>query len=66
MTQKIEKEYFSIAELATYSGISTHTLRRMIKDGVLKAVIIGKSVRVKRSDFDAILESYAPGKCAKR
>lgn len=63
---RVEKEYYSIAELSIYSGVSERTLRAMIKDGDLKAVIIGKSVRVKRSDFDAILESYAPGKCAKK
>ena len=54
---KVKKEYFSIADLSDYTGISERTLRDLLKDPVnpipyFRIGPAGRIIRVKRSDFD--------------
>lgn len=48
----IVPEYLTIEQLAVYSGLSVCTLRNWRQSG-MPYYKLGRSVRVKRSDFDA-------------
>lgn len=53
----VQKQYYSIADLEKYSGISQRTLRDLLKDPInpiphYRIGVAGKIVRVKRSEFD--------------
>ena len=48
----IMPEYLTIEELSSYSGMSVCTLRNWKRSG-MPYYRLGRSVRVKRSDFDA-------------
>jgi excisionase family DNA binding protein len=57
----IKEEYFSIADLSKYSGISQRTLWDLLKDPVnpiphFRVGSAGKIVRVKKSEFDRWME----------
>ena len=61
----IKKEYFSIIELAEYSGISQRTLWDLLKDPVnpiphFRVGSAGRIVRVKRSEFDQWMQTQKP------
>jgi len=44
-----------VSEVAALLGVSDHIVRKMIKSGELKSVKISRSVRVLRSDLEALL-----------
>ena len=44
-----------VSEVAALLGVSDHIVRKMIKGGELKSVKISRSVRVLRSDLEALL-----------
>jgi excisionase family DNA binding protein len=53
----MQREYFSIAELSEYSGVSQRTLWDLLKDPVnpvphFRIGPAGRIVRVKKSEFD--------------
>jgi excisionase family DNA binding protein len=53
----VRREYFSIAELSEYSGVSQRTLWDLLKDPVnpvphFRIGPAGRIVRVKKSEFD--------------
>ena len=45
----------SLNDCAEDAQVSTRTIRRMIKDGDLKAVRIGKQIRIKEADWLAYM-----------
>jgi excisionase family DNA binding protein len=47
-----EKIILTLDDAATLTSLSKHTLREKIKTGKLKARIIGKGYKIKRSDLD--------------
>ncbi len=47
----------TIAELAQHLQVSTVTVRRMIKAGNLKAVHIGRNVRIPAAEVTRIMDS---------
>jgi excisionase family DNA binding protein len=53
----VTPEYLSIEELACYSGLSTSTLRRRLQDD-MPHYRVGRSIRVKRSEFDTWLKQF--------
>ena len=60
--KKIAREYFTVAELSEYAGISQRTLRDLLKDPVnpiphFRVGAAGRLVRVKRSEFDEWMDS---------
>ena len=58
-------EFVTVAEVAATLKLNQQTVRNWIDAGTLPAVHIGRRVRIKRSDFDAIVEaSYAGPKPA--
>jgi excisionase family DNA binding protein len=65
----IQKEYFNIAELSKYSGISQRTLWDLLKDPAnpiphFRVGSAGRIVRVKRSEFDRWMETQRPSDIA--
>jgi excisionase family DNA binding protein len=57
-TSKIDCEYFSVKDLAAYSGISERTLWGLIRQitNPIPNFRIGRLVRVKRAEFDNWME----------
>ena len=62
-----EETYLTVAEVAATLKLNQQTVRNWIDAGTLPALRVGRRVRIKRSDFDRILEesySGAPAKAA--
>ena len=49
----VETEFLTLKDVAEYLGVSTGTIRNMIEDRELRAVRVGKSFKIKRSDLDS-------------
>lgn len=57
-----EESYLTVAEVAATLKLNQQTVRNWIDQGSLPALRVGRRVRIKRSDFDRILEeSYRVG-----
>ena len=54
-------ELLTVAEIGTELKMKQQTIRNWIDSGYLPAIRIGRRVRVKRSDFDALLEASYTG-----
>jgi hypothetical protein len=53
MSKKIDKEYFSLIEVAVKVGLSHGTVMSHVRQGLLKTVIIGKNTkRVTKADLE--------------
>jgi excisionase family DNA binding protein len=57
-----EESYLTVAEVAEKLKLNQQTVRNWIDQGSLPALRVGRRVRIKRSDFERILEeSYNGG-----
>jgi excisionase family DNA binding protein len=57
-----EETYLTVAEVAETLKLNQQTVRNWIDQGALPALRVGRRVRIKRSDFERILEdSYSAG-----
>ena len=57
-----EETYLTVAEVAETLKLNQQTVRNWIDQGSLPALRVGRRVRIKRSDFERILEeSYNAG-----
>ena len=54
-----QKEYLSVAEMASEFGIHEMTFYRMIRDKKIPAFKIGSQWRVRRTDLNKWLESHS-------
>jgi excisionase family DNA binding protein len=64
---EVEESYLTVAEVAETLKLNQQTVRNWIDQGSLPALRVGRRVRIKRSDFERILEqSYSPGASAGR
>ena len=54
-------ELLTVDEIATTLKMNPQTIRNWIDSGYLPALRIGRRVRVKRSDFDALLDGSYTG-----
>ncbi|MGZ4299095.1 MAG: helix-turn-helix domain-containing protein [Solirubrobacteraceae bacterium] len=60
-----EETYLTVAEVAETLKLNQQTVRNWIDQGTLPALRVGRRVRIKRSDFERILEeSYSAGAAA--
>ncbi|HEX3976729.1 MAG TPA: helix-turn-helix domain-containing protein [Solirubrobacteraceae bacterium] len=60
-----EETYLTVAEVAETLKLNQQTVRNWIDQGSLPALRVGRRVRIKRSDFERILEeSYSAGATA--
>jgi excisionase family DNA binding protein len=58
-----EESYLTVAEVAETLKLNQQTVRNWIDQGSLPALRVGRRVRIKRSDFERILEeSYSGNK----
>jgi excisionase family DNA binding protein len=49
-------EFLTVADIARILKLNQQTVRNWIEDGKLPALHVGRRVRVRRSDFEALLE----------
>ncbi len=58
----VEDEFLTVAEIAELLKLNQQTLRNWIEQGQLPAVRIGRRVRIRRSDFERLVqEGYSGG-----
>jgi excisionase family DNA binding protein len=58
-----DEEFLTVAEVAQTLKLNQQTVRNWIDQGSLPALRVGRRVRIKRSDFQRILdESYSGAK----
>lgn len=50
------EEFYSIKQIAKVLGLKTITIRRWVAKGDLKAFLLGKEYRIKKTDLDRFLE----------
>ncbi len=55
------KEWRTVASIATELDLHTMTVYRLISSGRLTAVKVGRSYRIKESDFQAYLKGARTG-----
>ncbi len=63
---RVEKEYFSVAETSTYGGISQRTIRDLLIDPFnpiphFRIGSAGRIIRIKKSEFDQWMDSQRAG-----
>ena len=56
-----EETYLTVAEVAETLKLNQQTVRNWIDQGSLPALRVGRRVRIKRSDFERILEESYSG-----
>jgi excisionase family DNA binding protein len=55
--EQVEQRYASLEEAARWYGMSQRSIRRMIADGSLPAVRVGKrQIRIRIEDLEALAE----------
>jgi excisionase family DNA binding protein len=60
-----DETYLTVAEVAETLKLNQQTVRNWIDQGSLPALRVGRRVRIKRSDFERVLqESYSAGGAA--
>jgi excisionase family DNA binding protein len=59
-----EESYLTVAEVAETLKLNQQTVRNWIDQGSLPALRVGRRVRIKRSDFERILEESYNGRSA--
>ena len=52
----IDDEFLTVAEVAAILKLNQQTVRNWIDQGSLPALHVGRRVRIRRSDFEALLE----------
>jgi excisionase family DNA binding protein len=51
-----DDEFLTVAEIAQILKLNQQTVRNWIDQGTLPALHVGRRVRIRRSDFEALLE----------
>jgi excisionase family DNA binding protein len=54
-------DYFTIAQTAEKLQVSPNTIRNLITRGDLKAERIGRIIRIRKENLDALLTPYSGG-----
>jgi excisionase family DNA binding protein len=58
---QMEDSFLTVAEVAELLKLNQQTVRNWIDQGSLPALRIGRRVRIRRSDFDRVLEQGLSG-----
>ena len=56
MEMAIEPIVLSIPQAGSYLGVSSDTVRRLIRGGTIPHARIGNSIRIRRADLDSYIE----------
>lgn len=59
-----DTEFLTVAEVAAILKLNEQTVRNWIDAGTLPALRVGRRVRIKREDLNAIVEAGATGSAA--
>jgi excisionase family DNA binding protein len=60
--KELEDSFLTVAEVAETLKLNQQTVRNWIDQGSLPAIRVGRRVRIRRSDFDRLLEQgYTSG-----
>jgi excisionase family DNA binding protein len=60
---ELEDSFLTVAEVAAILKLNPQTVRNWIDQGSLPALRVGRRVRIKRSDFERVLEEgYTAGR----
>jgi excisionase family DNA binding protein len=62
----IDDEFLTVAEIAELLKLNPQTLRNWIDQGQLPAVRIGRRVRIRRSDFERLVQEGYSGHAARQ
>ena len=54
-------EFTTVAEVASILKLNQQTVRNWIDQGKLPAIHIGRRVRIRRADFDAVIDASVIG-----
>ena len=57
----VEKEFFSIAEVAEHLDVNARTIRRWIDNGDMVAHRFGRQLRISRADLEAFVRIRREG-----
>jgi excisionase family DNA binding protein len=60
----LEDEFLTVAEVAAILKLNQQTVRNWIDQGSLPALHVGRRVRIRRADFEALLERGRTGKAS--
>jgi excisionase family DNA binding protein len=60
-SNEVEESYLTVADVAATLKLNQQTVRNWIDAGTLPALRVGRRVRIKRSDFQRILEQSYSG-----
>lgn len=58
----VDDEFLTVAEIAELLKLNQQTLRNWIEQGQLPAVRIGRRVRIRRSDFERLVQEGYSGR----
>jgi len=56
MSTRAERGLLSVNELATYLGVTRSTVYRLVREGELQSVKVGRRKKFRPEDIDAYLE----------
>lgn len=61
MVDKEKPEWLTVEQIANELGVHAETIRQYIRDGLLKAVQLKRSYRIRRSDYEDFLKRRETG-----
>jgi excisionase family DNA binding protein len=59
VTREKQLMYYTVEEVAKILRVSPPTVRKLIREGQLKAVRVGVQIRIRKEDLDRFLESQS-------
>ncbi len=61
MTDQQKTEWLTVDQIANELGVHPEIIREYIRDGLLKAVRLKRTYRIRRSDYDDFLKRQETG-----
>jgi len=61
MTDKEKTEWLTVEQIASELGVHPETIREYIRDGLLIAVQLKRTYRIRRSDYEEFLKRRETG-----
>ena len=61
MADKEKTEWLTVEQIADELGVHPETIRQYIRDGLLKAVQLKRSYRIRRTDYEDFLKRRETG-----
>jgi excisionase family DNA binding protein len=58
----MDKQWISVEEAAKELDVHPETIRTWIKEGILNAVAVKRTFRIRRTDFDEFVKRHETGR----